>query len=73
MPKPPTTVTDELAASLLQQLGPTALVELTALIGFANYASRVNTAHGIKSQGYADSCDIPLAQRIGKTSLISKL
>ncbi|NLR64749.1 carboxymuconolactone decarboxylase family protein [Chitinophaga varians] len=73
MTNTPTTVTDELAASLLRQLGPAALVELTAVIGFANFASRINTAHGIKSQGYADSCEIPLANRVGKTGLISKL
>lgn len=59
----PTTVTDELSASLLDQLGPAALVELTVFIGFANMAGRVNTAHGITSQGYSDACEIPLATR----------
>ncbi|HEY7260845.1 MAG TPA: carboxymuconolactone decarboxylase family protein [Trebonia sp.] len=58
----PTTVTDELSASLLEQLGPAALVELTVFIGFANLATRVNTAHGITSQGYSDTCEIPLAK-----------
>jgi alkylhydroperoxidase family enzyme len=57
----PTTVTDELSASLLERFGPAALVELTVFIGFANLATRVNTAHGITSQGYSDSCEIPLA------------
>jgi alkylhydroperoxidase family enzyme len=57
----PTTVTDELAARLLPQLGAAGLVELSAFIGFANMAGRVNTAHGITSQGYSDSCDTPLA------------
>jgi alkylhydroperoxidase family enzyme len=59
----PTTVTDELAASLLERLGPAGLVELTMAIGFANLSTRVNTAHGITSQGYADACEIPLATR----------
>ncbi len=59
----PTTVTDELSARLLDRLGAAALVELTVFIGFANMASRVNTAHGITSQGYSDSCEIPLARR----------
>jgi alkylhydroperoxidase family enzyme len=63
MTSTPTTVTDELSASLLERLGPAALVELTAFIGFANLASRVNTAHGITSQGYSDACEIPLARR----------
>jgi alkylhydroperoxidase family enzyme len=59
----PTAVTDELSASLLERLGPAALVELTVFIGFANLATRVNTAHGITSQGYSDACEIPLARR----------
>jgi alkylhydroperoxidase family enzyme len=62
MTNTPTTVTDELSASLLEQLGPTALVELTVFIAFANMAARANTAHGITSQGYSDACAIPLAQ-----------
>jgi alkylhydroperoxidase family enzyme len=67
MTSTPTTVTDELYARLLGRLGPAAMVELTVYIGFANLASRVNTAHGITSQGYAESCEIPLAHRSGKS------
>jgi alkylhydroperoxidase family enzyme len=67
MTNTPTTVTDELAASLLERLGPAALVELTVFIGFANMAGRVNTAHGITSQGYSDACEIPLAERTEKS------
>ncbi|MFG2119029.1 carboxymuconolactone decarboxylase family protein [Streptomyces sp. NPDC048710] len=63
MTNTPTTVTDELSASLLDRLGPAALVELTVFIAFANFAARSNTAHGITSQGYSDACEIPLAAR----------
>ena len=63
MTNTPTTVTDELAASLLDRLGPAAMVELTVFIAFANLATRTNTAHGITSQGYSDACEIPLAPR----------
>ena len=63
MTSTPTTVTDELYARLLGRLGAAAMVELTVFIGFANLASRVNTAHGITSQGYSDACEIPLARR----------
>jgi len=59
----PTTVTDELHARLLAQLGPAAMVELEVFIAWANLATRVNTADGITSQGYSDSCEIPLAAR----------
>jgi alkylhydroperoxidase family enzyme len=71
MTSTPTTVTDELAASLLERLGPAALVELTVFIGFANMATRVNTAHGITSQGYSDACETPLAKRPGKPGVAS--
>jgi alkylhydroperoxidase family enzyme len=63
MTNTPTTVTDELAARLLEQLGAPGLVELNSYIGFANMAARCNTAHGITSQGYSDACDIPPAER----------
>jgi alkylhydroperoxidase family enzyme len=69
MTSTPTAVTDGLYARLLGQLGPAAMVELTVFIGFANLASRVNTAHGITSQGYADACEIPLAQRSEKSAV----
>jgi alkylhydroperoxidase family enzyme len=71
MTSTPTTVTDELYARLLGQLGPAAMVELTVFIGFANLASRVNTAHGITSQGYSDACEIPLARRPEKPGVAS--
>jgi alkylhydroperoxidase family enzyme len=62
MTNTPPTVTDELSKRLLDRLGPAALVELTVFIGFANLATRCNTAHGITSQGYSDACSIPLAR-----------
>ncbi|MYS87461.1 carboxymuconolactone decarboxylase family protein [Embleya scabrispora] len=71
MTNTPTTVTDELSASLLDRLGPAALVELTVFIGFANLSTRTNTAHGITSQGYSDACEIPLAALPGKSPAAS--
>ena len=58
----PPTVTDELSALLLEELGPAALVELTAFIALANVYTRMNVAMGISSQGFAAACDLkPLA------------
>jgi alkylhydroperoxidase family enzyme len=71
MTNTPTTVSDELSASLLERLGPAALVELTVFIGAANMAGRVNTAHGITSQGYSDACGVPLAVRPAKSGAAS--
>ncbi|MGW3202646.1 carboxymuconolactone decarboxylase family protein [Streptomyces sp. NPDC001135] len=59
----PPTVSDDLSARLLDRLGPAALVEITGSIAFANYATRNNTALGVKSQGFSDACEIPLAAR----------
>jgi len=71
MTSTPTTVTDELYAGLLDRLGPAAMVELTAVIGFANMSTRNNTAHGITSQGFSGACGIPLAARPEKSRVAS--
>ncbi|NUU19936.1 MAG: carboxymuconolactone decarboxylase family protein [Streptomycetaceae bacterium] len=63
MTNTPPTVTDELSARLLDALGEAALVELTACVAFANFATRNNAALGIESQGFSDACEIPLATR----------
>jgi alkylhydroperoxidase family enzyme len=71
MTSTPTTVTDELSASLLDRLGPAALVELTVFIALANLATRANTALGTTSQGYSAACEIPLAKRAEKSAVAS--
>lgn len=66
MTRTPPTVTDEMSARLLDQLGAAALVELTAMVAMANLAGRTNTAFGIGSQGFAAACDLaPLAEPSG--------
>lgn len=60
----PLGVTDAMVASLLRQLGPAALVELTSVIGYANLTTRSNVALGIESEGFAAACGLkPLAER----------
>jgi alkylhydroperoxidase family enzyme len=64
MSQTPPTVTDEMSALLLDELGAPALVELTAWIAVANLMTRTNVAFGIDSQGFAASCELaPLATR----------
>ena len=58
MSQTPPTVTDEMSGGLLEQLGAPALVELTAFIALTNFATRTNTALGIRSQGFAAACDL---------------
>ncbi|MFT4165801.1 MAG: carboxymuconolactone decarboxylase family protein [Microlunatus sp.] len=62
MCKTPPTVTDEMVARLLDQLGASALLELTSVIGFANLTTRCNVALGIESEGFAATCGLrPMA------------
>jgi AhpD family alkylhydroperoxidase len=57
----PPTVTDEMTASLVDQLGVPAVVELTQMVALENMRSRFNSAAGLQSQGYSDVCELPLA------------
>jgi len=57
----PLTVTDEMTASLLDQLGAPAVVELTQIVALENMRSRFNSAAGLQAQGYSDVCELPLA------------
>jgi AhpD family alkylhydroperoxidase len=57
----PPTVTDEMTAGLLEELGPRGLVELTAYVCFANLATRSNVALGVESQEFSADCAVPLA------------
>ena len=58
MTETPPRVTDELFARLLEQLGAPGMVELTAVVGFANMTTRGNTAMGssLKSSPRRASC-----------------
>ncbi|PWC03487.1 carboxymuconolactone decarboxylase family protein [Agromyces badenianii] len=59
MSQTPPAVTDELSAALLDELGPAALIELTARVAFINMSARMNITLGIRSEGFADSCGLP--------------
>jgi alkylhydroperoxidase family enzyme len=63
MSQTPPTVTDEMSAALLEELGAPALVELTARVGFMNASARTNVALGIQSQEFSTACGLqPLAK-----------
>lgn len=57
----PPAVTDEMVSALVGRLGEPAVVELTQIIGLENMRSRVNSAMGLRSQGFSDACELPLA------------
>jgi alkylhydroperoxidase family enzyme len=57
-------VTDEMVASLRTRLGDAGVIELTAVVAFANFTTRSNVALGIESDGFAAACGLkPLAPR----------
>lgn len=58
----PPTVTDAQFATLLEQLGEPAMVELTTQIALANLYTRSNVAMGIESQGFSSVCELGLAR-----------
>jgi AhpD family alkylhydroperoxidase len=58
----PLTVSDEMVANLVDQLGEPAVVELTQMIALENMRSRFNSAAGLQSQGFSDVCELPLAE-----------
>ena len=55
----PLTVTDEMSAALLDELGAPALLELTTRIGVMNMTARGNVALGIRSAEFSASCGLP--------------
>jgi len=63
MSQTPIEVTDELSARLLDHLGASGLVELTAWVAFANLAARNNVALGVEAAGFSKACELPLAER----------
>lgn len=72
MSQTPPTVTDEMSARLLEQLGAAALVELTAFISLANFITPSNVAFGIESDGFAAACDLkPMAELTARPGIAS--
>ncbi|MET7932727.1 carboxymuconolactone decarboxylase family protein [Streptomyces sp. NPDC005322] len=55
----PPTVDDALVERLREHLDEAQLVELTAMVAVENLRSRINSALGLSSQGFKDSCVIP--------------
>lgn len=55
----PPEVNDEMAATLRNAIGTEAFVELTMMVAVENQRSRMNAALGLRSQGFADQCEVP--------------
>jgi len=55
----PAEVSDELAARVRGHLSDAEFVELAGWVALENFRSRFNAGLGLRSQGFADHCDIP--------------
>ena len=55
----PPEVTDEMTQALRADIGDDGLVELTMIVGVENLRSRFNSALGLASQGFLESCRMP--------------
>jgi alkylhydroperoxidase family enzyme len=55
----PAEVSDDLAARIRTHLSDAEFVELAAWVALENFRSRFNAGLGLRSQGFADSCDVP--------------
>ncbi|MEU4362320.1 carboxymuconolactone decarboxylase family protein [Promicromonospora sp. NPDC023987] len=56
----PPSIDDDLAARLIDALGPKAFTELVAIVAVENLRSRSNAAMGLSAQGFSDRCEVPL-------------
>jgi alkylhydroperoxidase family enzyme len=56
----PAEVSAELAQRLHRHFDDEQIVELAAWVALENFRSRFNAGLGLKSQGFSDSCDVPL-------------
>lgn len=55
----PAEVSDELAARLRTHLSDAEFVELAGWVALENFRSRFNAGLGLRSQGFAERCEIP--------------
>lgn len=64
----PAEVSDDLAARIRIHLSDPEFVELASWVALENFRSRFNAGLGLRSQGFSDSCDIPLHDTLSTTS-----
>ena len=66
----PAQVSDELADRLHRHFSDAEIVELAAWVALENFRSRFNAGLGLRSQGFAERCEVPpLGQDHGAPSL----
>ena len=61
----PAAVTDDLAARLREHFSEKEIVELAGWVALENMRSRFNAGLGLRSEGFSDKCEVPLAVATG--------
>jgi alkylhydroperoxidase family enzyme len=64
----PAAVTDAIAADIRVHLNDAEFVELAAWVALENFRSRFNAGLGLQSEGFSDSCEIPMRVHDGDTT-----
>jgi alkylhydroperoxidase family enzyme len=57
----PSMMTDDLAARLRRTFSEKEIVELAGWVALENMRSRFNAGLGLRSEGFSDNCEVPLA------------
>ena len=57
----PAVISDDLVQRLHQHFSEEEIVELAAWVALENYRSRFNAGLGLRSQGFSDSCKVPVS------------
>jgi alkylhydroperoxidase family enzyme len=61
----PSMMSDELAARLRRRFSEKEIVELAGWVALENMRSRFNAGLGLRSEGFADKCEVPLGVAAG--------
>jgi AhpD family alkylhydroperoxidase len=65
----PAVVSDDCVARLHDHFSEAEIVELAGWVALENFRSRFNAGLGLRSQGFAEQCDVPMAQRADGVAL----
>ncbi len=61
----PVVIGDDLVGRLHDHFSDEEIVELAAWVALENYRSRFNAGLGLRSQGFSDACQVPVAAVVG--------
>ena len=67
----PAEVPDDLAARLHLEFTEAEIVELAAWVALENFRSRFNAGLGLRSQGFAEHCEVPMTGNKGGTPTVA--